>query len=86
MLWHGYLTVLLFSLAFSFIYRARVFIPMQNCPSINMVQGVFTFVIGDLDDHHCLKFVIGWDMSGGPTLVYTRSPKIKVSRGEHVKK
>ena len=34
-------------------------------------------------DHHPLESLIGWEMSGGPTLFYTRSLTIEVTKGEH---
>jgi hypothetical protein len=46
-------------------------------------QGLFKVVTSD-HDHYFLKSLNGWKMSGGPTLFYTRSPKIEVMMGEHV--
>ena len=48
-------------------------------------KGMFTLVISNLD-HRLLKPLIGWEMSGGPTSIYTKSPCIKVNMGSMPKK
>ena len=44
---------------------------------------VYTIVVTNDHDHCYLKALVGWEMS---ILFYTRSPRIKVPLGEHVRK
>ena len=42
-------------------------------------EGLFTLVTGTYHDHRFLNSPFGWDMSGEPTSIYTRSPTIRVT-------
>ena len=40
-------------------------------------------VMANVHNHHFLIFLIGGEMSGSPTLFYTRSPRIKVTMSKN---